>query len=150
MSLGLPGRRQRTASMYAGRIARTARVSWPLLDRIDLRIVFPTLRSHELNEDIPSGDSTAQVAARVLAAREHELARCGKLNSRLSIQELSAHCRLDAAGEQLFWQSQARLGVSAVREGRWLCGHPGAIQIAQLEDRHCWFIEGRLTAYPGK
>jgi magnesium chelatase family protein len=49
----------------------------------------------------------------VLAARERQLLRAGKLNSRLSIQELSTHCRLDSAGEQLFWQSQARLGVSA-------------------------------------
>jgi magnesium chelatase family protein len=90
-----------------------ARVSGPLVDRIDLRIVVPTLRSHELNEDIPSGESTAQVAAKVRAARERQLARAGKLNCRLSIQELSVHCPLDAAGEQLFWQSQARLGTSA-------------------------------------
>jgi magnesium chelatase family protein len=97
-----------------GRIAAyRARVSGPLLDRIDLRVVVPTLRSHELNENIPNGESTATVAARVLAARERQLARSGKLNARLTIQELSAHCRLDPAGEQLFWQSQARLGISA-------------------------------------
>jgi magnesium chelatase family protein len=97
-----------------GRIAAyRARVSGPLLDRIDLRIVVPTLRSHELNEDIPSGQPTAEVAALVHAARERQLARTGKLNSRLSIQELSTHCRLDSASEQLFWQSQSRLGISA-------------------------------------
>jgi magnesium chelatase family protein len=98
-----PGR----IEMYRGR------VSGPLLDRIDLRIVVPTLRSHELSEGLPTGESTAQVASRVLTARERQLARSGKLNSRLSIHDLSAHCRLDAAGEQLFWQSQARLGISA-------------------------------------
>jgi magnesium chelatase family protein len=59
------------------------------------------------------GESSAQVAARVRAARERQFARAGKLNSRLSIQELSAFCRLDPAGEKLFWQSQARLGISA-------------------------------------
>lgn len=97
-----------------GRIANyMGRVSGPLLDRIDLRIVVPTLRSHELTEGIPSGDSTAQAAARVNAARERQLARCGKLNSRLSIHDLSIHCRLDSASEQLFWQSQASLGISA-------------------------------------
>lgn len=97
-----------------GRIAAyRARVSGPLLDRIDLRVEVPTLRSHELNEDIPSGDSTPQVAARVLEARERQFSRAGKLNSRLSIQELSIHCRLDSAAEQLFWQSQAKLGISA-------------------------------------
>lgn len=97
-----------------GRIgAYRARVSGPLLDRIDLRVVVPTLRSHELNEELPPGETTAQVAARVLATRERQLARSGKLNSRLSIQDLSQHCRLDAAAEHLFWQSQASLGISA-------------------------------------
>jgi magnesium chelatase family protein len=89
------------------------RVSGPLLDRIDLRVVVPTLRSHELNEEIPAGDSTARVAAQVRAARDRQLVRAGKLNSRLSIQELTEFCRLDSDGEKLFWQSQARLGISA-------------------------------------
>jgi magnesium chelatase family protein len=88
-------------------------VSGPLLDRIDLRIEVPTLGTHELIGDAPVGEATAQVAARVHAARDRQLARASKLNSRLSIQELGVFCRLDSAGEQLFWQSQARLGMSA-------------------------------------
>jgi magnesium chelatase family protein len=90
-----------------------ARVSGPLLDRIDLRVEVPALSPQELASGLPTGDSTAQVAARVLAARQRQLSRAGKLNSRLLIQELSSFCRLDAAGEQLFWHSQARLGLSA-------------------------------------
>lgn len=97
-----------------GRVAAyRARVSGPLLDRIDLRIAVPTLRSHELTELSCNGPSTAEVAASVRAARERQLARTGKLNARLSIEDLGKHCRLGAAGEKLFWQSQARLGVSA-------------------------------------
>ena len=97
-----------------GRIAAyRGRVSGPLLDRIDLRIVVPTLRPHELNEDIPTGSSTAEVASRVRVARDRQLARTGRLNSRISIHELNEHCRLDSAGEQVFWQSQARLAISA-------------------------------------
>ncbi|HEU4625598.1 MAG TPA: YifB family Mg chelatase-like AAA ATPase [Steroidobacteraceae bacterium] len=97
-----------------GRISEyRARVSGPLLDRIDLRITVPTLRSEELCQNVEGGQSTADVAAAVRIARERQLARSGKLNSRLSIQDLGAHCRLDAAGERLFWQSQARLGISA-------------------------------------
>jgi magnesium chelatase family protein len=90
-----------------------SRVSGPLLDRIDLRIVVPTLSAHELLREIPCGESSAQVAARVQTARERQLTRAEKLNSRLSIPELRIHCNLDAAGESLFWQSQARLGLSA-------------------------------------
>ena len=93
--------------------AYRGRVSGPLLDRIDLRIVVPTLRSHELTEIASRGPSTSEIAAQVRAARERQIARSGKLNSRMSIQDLTDHCRLDAAGERLFWQSQARLGVSA-------------------------------------
>jgi magnesium chelatase family protein len=97
-----------------GRIAAyRARVSGPLLDRIDLRIAVPTLRSYELTEVGQQGSSTAEVAAQVRAAQERQLARAGKLNSRMSMTDLSTHCRLDAAAEKLFWQSQARLGVSA-------------------------------------
>ncbi len=90
-----------------------ARVSGPLLDRIDLRVEVPTLGTHELINDMPAGESTAQVAMHVHAARDRQLARAGKLNARLSIRDLAATCRLDSAGEQLFWQSQSRLGMSA-------------------------------------
>ncbi len=62
---------------------------------------------------MPAGESTAQVAMHVHAARDRQLARAGKLNARLSIRDLAATCRLDSAGEQLFWQSQSRLGMSA-------------------------------------
>jgi magnesium chelatase family protein len=97
-----------------GRIAQyRARVSGPLLDRIDLQVEVPALSPHELAVGVPPGDSTAQVAERARAARDRQLGRAGKLNSRLSIQELGLFCRLDPAGEQLFWQSQAKLGLSA-------------------------------------
>ncbi|MEJ1966241.1 MAG: YifB family Mg chelatase-like AAA ATPase [Gammaproteobacteria bacterium] len=90
-----------------------ARVSGPLLDRIDLRVEVLVPARHELTAGVPSGDSTAQAAAKVLLARRRQLARAGKLNSRLTIKELGSCCRLDEAGERLFWQSQAQLGPSA-------------------------------------
>ncbi|MBX5459482.1 MAG: YifB family Mg chelatase-like AAA ATPase [Steroidobacteraceae bacterium] len=97
-----------------GRIAQyRARVSGPLLDRIDLRIVVPTLRGHELMHDLPPGESTAEAAARVRAARAIQLARARVLNARLPINDLHRFCQLDSEGEQLFWRSHARLGVSA-------------------------------------
>ncbi len=97
-----------------GKIAQyRARVSGPLLDRIDLRVDVPALSPHELTVEVPSGESSARVAQKVSIARSLQLARAGKLNSRLSIQEIGTFCQLDAAGERLFWQSQARLGLSA-------------------------------------
>lgn len=94
-------------SQYRGR------VSGPLLDRIDLRVEVPALSQQELTTGVSSGESTQIVAARVQAARHRQFARANKLNSRLTIQEIAAFCRLDAAAERLFWQSQAKLGLSA-------------------------------------
>jgi magnesium chelatase family protein len=97
-----------------GRLAQyRARVSGPLLDRIDLRVEVLVPAQHELMTRVASGDSTAQAAAKVLSARRLQLARAGKLNSRLTVRELNSYCRLDAAGERVFWLSQARLGPSA-------------------------------------
>jgi magnesium chelatase family protein len=97
-----------------GRIALyRGRVSGPLLDRIDLRVEVPALAPHELNADLPPGDSSAQAAAKVALARDRQLQRTGKLNSRLTIQDINVHCRLDERADRVFWQSQACLGLSA-------------------------------------
>jgi hypothetical protein len=97
-----------------GRIAQyRARVSGPLLDRIDLRVEVPALAQHELKADLPVGDSSAQAASKVALARERQLRRAGKLNSRLTIHDINVHCRLDEAADRVFWQSQACLGLSA-------------------------------------
>jgi len=97
-----------------GRVAHyRSRVSGPLLDRIDLRVEVPALARHELMADLPIGDSTAQAAAKVVVARERQLHRAGKLNSRLTIQDISVHCRLNELADRVFWQSQACLGLSA-------------------------------------
>src|SRR6185312_4690747 len=78
-----------------GRIAQyRARVSGPLLDRIDLRVEVPALAPHELNADRRTGDSTADAATKVATARGRQLRRTGKLNSRLTIQDINVHCRL--------------------------------------------------------
>ena len=97
-----------------GRVAHyRSRVSGPLLDRIDLRVEVPALAQRELTADLPAGDSTAQAAANVARARERQLGRAGKLNSRLTIQDITVHCRLDERADRVFWQSQACLGLSA-------------------------------------
>jgi magnesium chelatase family protein len=89
-----------------------ARISGPLLDRIDLRIEVPAVAESALADPQQSGDSSAAVAAQVHAARARQLSRGGKLNSQLSIKEINEHCRLDAAGRRLLWQSSAKLGMS--------------------------------------
>ncbi len=88
-----------------------ARVSGPVLDRLDLQIEVPALTSQELLAAQP-GESSAVVRERVLAARERQRRR-GGLNATLSHGALREHCGLDAAGRRLVTNAVDRGGMSA-------------------------------------
>ncbi|MBZ0125495.1 MAG: YifB family Mg chelatase-like AAA ATPase, partial [Rhodocyclaceae bacterium] len=89
-----------------------AKLSGPLLDRIDMTIEVPALAEGEL-QGKADGESTAAVRARVAAARDAQLARQGKPNARLATKEIDKLCAPDEAGAQLLKQAIARLGLSA-------------------------------------
>lgn len=84
------------------------RLSGPLLDRIDMLLEVPRLPPSLLRES-SGGESTATVQARVVVARERQLARSGCANARLAVKQLEQVCPLgskeaallDAAVEQL-------------------------------------------------
>jgi len=90
-----------------------ARLSGPLLDRIDLQILVPRMAPAELRGDAPRGEATAVVRARVLAARERQLARAGKTNTLLSQAETERDCRLRAAEQAMLEKAMANLMLSA-------------------------------------
>ena len=90
-----------------------ARVSGPLLDRIDMHIEVPNLPHHLLHGTDPNAESSAVVRARVERARTHQLERCGVINSRLNNRQVEAVCELDDAGRDLMEQAAQRLGLSA-------------------------------------
>jgi magnesium chelatase family protein len=89
-----------------------ARISGPLLDRIDLNIEVPALREDELTT-IAHAEPSAQVQQRVQAARDRQLSRQGKANSQLSANEVDLHCTPDAAGLGLLKQALSKLNLSA-------------------------------------
>jgi magnesium chelatase family protein len=89
-----------------------SRISGPLLDRIDLQIEVPAVPPEDLQRGA-CGESSAEVRARVEAARARMLARQGRPNTQLGTREIEAHCALDADGESLLRQATARLGLSA-------------------------------------
>ncbi len=62
-------------------------LSGPLLDRIDLQVAVERLPLRLLSEEA-AGEGTAAVRARVVAARERQRSRQGKLNARLGGREL--------------------------------------------------------------
>ncbi len=89
-----------------------ARISGPLLDRIDIQISVPALTEDELMQ-AGAGEPSAAIRARVEAARARQLERQGKPNAALGTQEIDRFCALDAAGEALLKQAIARLNLSA-------------------------------------
>ncbi|NCT66649.1 MAG: YifB family Mg chelatase-like AAA ATPase [Rhodanobacteraceae bacterium] len=89
-----------------------ARLSGPLLDRIDLKLEMPRVPQAELR-DSAAGESSATVAARVAAARTRQLARAGKPNAWLGNREVERDCVLDAAQHVLLDRAVERLGLSA-------------------------------------
>jgi len=91
-----------------------ARISGPLLDRIDLHVEVPRSPREVLRPDSPSdGESSPVIAARVAAARLRQLARSGKCNARLTTREVNRYCVPEIAGRQLLERAMERLGLSA-------------------------------------
>jgi magnesium chelatase family protein len=89
-----------------------AKISGPLLDRIDLHIEVPALKQDELTA-AASGESSSAVRARVEAARSLQMQRQGKPNSALGTKEVEQYCQLDEAGLTLLKTAISRLNLSA-------------------------------------
>ncbi len=89
-----------------------SRVSGPLLDRIDLHVTVPAVKYEELHDRGPV-ETSAQVRARVEAARGIQLARNGVCNAQLGPNQLRTVCALDEAGETLLQGAFERLGLTA-------------------------------------
>ncbi len=90
-----------------------ARISAPLLDRIDIHIEVPRLDKAALDQNAARGESTAAVRRRVHQAYRRQIARCGKPNAQLDSKEVEAFCRIGGAGQQLLEQAMDKLKLSA-------------------------------------
>jgi magnesium chelatase family protein len=108
-----------------------SRISAPLLDRIDLQIEVPQLPREALRGDAPRGETSAEVRARVSAARDRQVARQGCTNALLGAREVDRHCALADAERALLEQAMARFKLSARAYHRIL---KVARSIADLQD----------------
>lgn len=96
----------------AGRRYR-ARLSGPLLDRIDLQLEVPAVpKEHRRLDAPPDGEPSAVVRQRVEQARALQMARSGRPNARLEAEELARHARLGVREAELLEQAMERLGLS--------------------------------------
>jgi magnesium chelatase family protein len=92
------------------------RISGPLIDRIDIHLEIAPLPVEDLmgaTRERPTAEDSATVARRVAAARSVQLQRQGKLNSRLSADEVTRFCGLAKEPRALLATVIARLGLSA-------------------------------------
>lgn len=93
-----------------------ARISGPLLDRIDLRVTVSAVASDELLDDVAEGPgnlTTCMAAAQVLAARQRQMSRAGKLNAELAGRELRKFCSLSREARVLLGQLRVKFELSA-------------------------------------
>jgi magnesium chelatase family protein len=87
------------------------RLSGPLMDRIDIQVEVPAVKAAELM-GAPDGETSAAIAARVIAARRRQQERQGVTNAELPVADLERHCRLDNTGHELLQRAAERLGWS--------------------------------------
>jgi magnesium chelatase family protein len=94
-----------------------AKISGPLLDRIDLHIEVPAVKYKELSSK-ESGESSERIRTRVIQAREVQAHRFkGRRglysNADMQSKDIREYCKLDAAGEELLKMAITKLGLSA-------------------------------------
>jgi magnesium chelatase family protein len=93
-----------------------AKISGPLLDRIDLHLEVPAVPFRELSATAP-GTTSADMRLQVIAARTIQRARftgsTTRSNAHMSHRQIRTHCVLDAAGLNLLKASMTELGLSA-------------------------------------
>ncbi len=110
---GWLGATHRACRCTPDQVARyQARLSGPLLDRIDLHVEVPALAPAELLH-APSGESTDSIRQRCAAARQQAQQRQGKPNQALQGKEIDLHAGLESAGAKFLQTAAARLGWSA-------------------------------------
>ena len=94
-----------------------ARVSGPLLDRIDLHLEVPAVRYRELAAE-EGGEPSAAIRERVARARRIQQERFARrrgvhANAHMTPRDLRACCRLSDGADALLKTAIVRLGLSA-------------------------------------
>jgi magnesium chelatase family protein len=95
-----------------------AKISGPLIDRMDLHVEVPALPGADLLRVENAAETSACVRMRILSARERQQERQAECalragtNSRLSGRELRRHAAVSASARELLATAVERLGLS--------------------------------------
>ncbi len=114
-----------------------AKISGPLLDRIDLHIEVPPLPRGTLADEAQQAEESATVRTRVVLSRTRQMQRSGKANAQLDNREIKRDCRLKKEDALLLEQATEQLGLSArahhriLKVARTIADLAGSVQIEQ-------------------
>jgi magnesium chelatase family protein len=95
-----------------------AKVSGPLLDRIDIHIEVPAVQYKELRGGA-AAEGSAQIRDRVMTARDRQRARFATAgekiyaNAQMGTRQIRAYCELGADAERLLERAMQQQGLSA-------------------------------------
>lgn len=94
-----------------------AKLSGPLMDRIDLQVAVNRLKPEEITQQ-STGEASEMVKERVLQARDRTLHRFKseenlRCNAQMQSRHLQTWCKLDDAGRNLLEAAIRKLGLSA-------------------------------------
>jgi magnesium chelatase family protein len=115
---GFRGTEARPCECTPGMVHRyEAKMSGPLMDRIDLRVPVRPVRSDDLLR-LPAGDTSQVVRDRVNAARRVQAQRfrrrrVSRLNAFMLPGSIERYCQLSSEGREVLREAVDRLGLSA-------------------------------------
>ena len=94
-----------------------AKISGPLLDRIDLHVEVPSLKIDEITETLAPCESSNQIRERVMRARVVQNLRFHELgfyeNGQMTVRHIKTFCSIDKAAKELLKEAIRKLGLSA-------------------------------------
>ena len=89
-----------------------AKISGPLLDRIDIQVEVPVPDQLPQAHPDRTGETSAAVRRRVIGARRIQLERAGIANAHLDHAAVRKYCRLDEANLKFLEKAAQRTGLS--------------------------------------
>lgn len=90
-----------------------ARISGPLLDRIDMQIEVLNLPKGVLSRTSANAEKSEEIRQRVITARNIQFKRANKTNAHLMEKEIENFCRLDQENKEFLEIAMEKRGFSA-------------------------------------
>lgn len=95
------------------------KISGPLMDRIDIQVEVIPVAIESITRQRREGEESADIRARVVAAREKQIARLQRdgyayphCNAMLTPEQMERYCRLDDESISLIQEAMASMGLS--------------------------------------